>query len=55
MAQKLKLDTLQTKVELMIYKLGGKADKDVQETNFYISEFEKMSKSIQEGLRDIKN
>jgi len=50
MAQRIKISTLQSKIEFMILALGGKPDEDVAENKFYLKEFEDYAKAIKSNL-----
>ena len=52
---RLKLQTLQAKVEFIILSLGGKPDQDTQENRRNLSEFEMTSVSIKETLNVCKD
>lgn len=51
MSQRIKIATLQTKIEFMILSLGGKPDADKAENKFYEGEFENTAKTIKENLK----
>lgn len=54
MSQRIKIATLQTKIEFMILSLGGKPDADKAENEFYEGEFEKTAKTIKENLKECR-
>lgn len=47
---RIKINTLQSKIEFIILSLGGKPDHDVEENRQSVNYFEKVSKRIQEDL-----
>jgi hypothetical protein len=51
MSQRIKIGTLQTKIEFMVLSLGGKPDADKEENKFYEKEFEDTSKKIKDDLK----
>ena len=55
MSQRIKIATLQTKIEFMILSLGGKPDADKIENLFYETEFENTSKMIKDNLKECRN
>ena len=55
MAQKLKLETLTSKVEYMIMALGGRPDRDVEQNEYLINQFEEEATNLKEGLSEIKD
>ena len=51
MSQRIKVETLQSKIEFMILALGGKPDADVAENKRYLKEIEETSASIKNDLQ----
>ena len=51
MAARLKINTLQSKIEFIILSLGGKPDPDMAENNYYINKQESIGKDIKAELK----
>jgi hypothetical protein len=51
MSHKVKISTMQTKIEFMILSLGGKPDEDQLENNHLLSQFEQTRSEIKKELK----